>query len=362
MLNTVINNFDMEVYAILIFCSLTLSILGVFLVLKKVSMVIDAISHSVLLGIVLVFLLIKRLDSPFLIFGATFIGILTVYLVEIMGKNPRIKKDAAIGIVFTFFFAIAIIIISIYIRDVHMDTDAVFLGNIELTHISALKKIIPILLLNFSFVFLFYKELKIFIFDSTLAAILGFSSIIINYLLMTLISVTAVISFDIVGSVMTITCIIGPAAIALLLSKKLLNCIFLSLWFSFVSSSLGYFLGIIWDLPISGLISVVILVIFLLILFFETKNGIVAKIIKNHFQKKYFMVISFLMHLNNNEKDQRSNQISKLREELQWSLSSYDKCLTKALKLNYITIKKNQVFLNDTGKQILAQKTSSWGL
>lgn len=103
MVNKLLNEFDFSVYAVLIFCSLALSVLGVFVVLKKVSMVIDAISHSVLLGIVLAFLIVKNLNSPFLIVGAALIGVLTVYLVELMGKNPRIKKDAAIGFVFTFF-------------------------------------------------------------------------------------------------------------------------------------------------------------------------------------------------------------------------------------------------------------------
>ncbi|CCP88016.1 metal ABC transporter permease [Candidatus Phytoplasma solani] len=362
MVNKLLNEFDFSVYAVLIFCSLALSVLGVFVVLKKVSMVIDAISHSVLLGIVLAFLIVKNLNSPFLIVGAALIGVLTVYLVELMGKNPRIKKDAAIGIVFTFFFAIAITIISVHIRNVHMDTDAVFLGNIELTNIKVLKKIIPILLINFGFIVLFYKELKIFIFDPTLAAILGFSALIINYLLMTLISITAVIAFDIVGSVMTIACIIGPATIALLLSKKLLNCIFLSLWFAFISSSLGYFLGIIFDLPISGMISVVILIIFLSVLFFEPQNGIIAKIIKNNLQKKYFMVIAFLMHLSNNEKHKRLNDLQQLQQDLQWSSFRYQKCLQKALNLGYVAIVKKQVVLKEEGKKALTKKTTAWNV
>ncbi|MBS2126270.1 metal ABC transporter permease ['Fragaria x ananassa' phyllody phytoplasma] len=354
-----INQFDLDVYVVLVFCALALSVLGVFLVLKKVSMVIDAISHSVLLGIVLVFLVVKNLNSPFLILGATVIGLLTFYLVELIGNNPRIKKDSAIGIVFTFFFALAIIIISVYIRDVHMDTDAALLGNIELTNQSELPKIIVVLLVNLGFIFLFYKELKIFIFDPALAAILGFSSLIINYCLMTLISVTAVISFDIVGSVMTIACIIGPASIALLLSKKLVNCILLSMWFAFVTSSLGYFLGIIWDLPVSGLISVVILVLFLLVLIFEPQNGIIAKIIKNYVQKKSFMIIAFLMHLYNNDKVCKINYLSKLKEELQWSCINYDRCIQKSLKLDYIVIKNNHIFLKPLGKQILEEKIAS---
>ncbi|MBY7576983.1 metal ABC transporter permease, partial [Candidatus Phytoplasma sp. Tabriz.2] len=119
----------------------------------------------------------------------------------------------------------------------HLDTDAVFLGNIELTHIKQLKKIIPLLCLNLLFVLFFYKELKIYIFDPTLAVILGFSTTLINYLLMFLVSMTAVISFDVVGSIMVISCMIGPAATSLLVTKNLYNSFLLSLWLAFVNSS-----------------------------------------------------------------------------------------------------------------------------
>ncbi|WP_323847598.1 MAG: metal ABC transporter permease [Phytoplasma sp.] len=360
--NKILESFEKDVFLILILCSLSLANLGVFLILKKVSMVIDAISHSVLLGIVIAYLFVKNLNSPFLIFGATLVGILTVYLIELISKNKKISKDAAIGIIFTFFFSLAIIIISIYIRDIHIDTDAVFLGNIELTHISQLYKIIPILILNLCFVIIFFKELKIFIFDSHLANALGFSSLLINYCLMTLVSLTAVISFDIVGSIMAIVCMIGPAATSILLTKKLFNCWLLSLWLSFVSTSLGYYLGIYFDLPVSGLISVVILVMFLLVLLFEPRNGLIAKIIKNYFHKKTFMIILLLMHLENHLKQNIKNYIHDIQSDLKWSSERYQKCLKKAIREKYIIKKNQELIITDAGRNYLYQKNTSFGL
>lgn len=348
-------DFELDVFLVLIFTVITLSILGIFLILKKVAMIVDAISHSVLLGIVLVFLVSKDLNSPFLIIGAALMGVLTFFSIEFINKNSQFSQaDANIGIIFTFFFSIAIIIISIWTRDAHIDNDAVFLGNIELTDIKQLYKIIPILILNLAFIIIFYKEIKIFIFDPTLAIILGFSSILMNYLLITLVSLTAVIAFDVVGSIMAIACMIGPAATALLLTKKLLNILYLSVWLSIVSASLGYFLGILLDLPVSGLISTLILFMFLLVLFFEPKSGVIAKIINNYCKKQNFMLLTLLMHLQNhqNHKDQQ-NLINKIKIALKWHSTRYNRCVKKALKQGYIQIQTSKILLTPEGQFFL---------
>ncbi|RAM57670.1 zinc ABC transporter permease, partial [Candidatus Phytoplasma oryzae] len=339
----IIINFEFDIFIILILTSLALSSLGIFLVLKKVTMIVDAMSHSILLGIVLSFLIVRNLDSPLLILGATFMGILTSYIINLFSQNKRISEDSSIGIVFTFFFSLAIIIISISIRNIHIDADAVFLGNIELAHKKQIFKILPILLINLFFICIFYKELKFFIFDPSLFSILGFSTTIINYLLMFLVSLTTVVSFDLVGSVMVISSIIGPSATAFLLSKNLFKCFLLSLWISFVNTSIGYFLGILFDLPISSLIAFFNLIHFLIVLCLEPKNGFIAKTIKNNNQKKYFMLITLLIHLENHKK--QNILIKELNKNFKWSLNNLEKCLNKALKKNYIEFRKKYIIL-----------------
>ncbi|KND62677.1 metal ABC transporter permease [Candidatus Phytoplasma phoenicium] len=355
-ITTILKSFETDIFCILILCSLSLANLGVFLILKKVSMVIDAISHSVLLGIVLAYLIVKDLNSSFLIIGATLVGVLTVYLIELISKNSKISKDAAIGIIFTFFFSLAIIIISIFIRNIHIDTDAVFLGNIELAHSSKLYKIIPVLILNLLFVIIFYKELKIFVFDPSLTNLLGFSSLWINYSLMTLVSLTTVISFDLVGSIMTVACMIGPAATSRLLTKRLLTCWLLSLWLALVNTSLGYYLGIYFDLNVSGMIAVVTLVIFLIVLFCEPKKGIISKTITNYFHKKNLILINLLMHLENNLIQKKTNNIQNIKNELKWSEEIFRTCLRKALKSKYIIQKNKKILITSLGKKYLYQK------
>ena len=160
---------------------------GCFLILRKMAMMSDAISHSVLLGIVLMFFAIKTLHSPFLILAATITGLITVALTETLISSKRMKKDAAIGFIFPLFFAIAIVLISQFAANIHLDQDAVILGEIAFAPFNrwiigtfdlgpiAFWIMGSIGIINALFVSLFYKELKCATFDPSLAASLGFS-------------------------------------------------------------------------------------------------------------------------------------------------------------------------------------------
>ena len=216
-----------EVFAVLLITALTTSLLGVFLVLKGQAMTTDAISHTILLGIVLAFFITNDLRSPLLIIGATVIGLLTVYLIELISNSKLVKADASIGIVFTALFAIAVILVSRYADDVHLDIDVVLMGQvlfaplnrIDIFGISlpyALVQLTIILLINIIFVLLCYKELKVTSFDPIFAAVSGLSATLIYYILMSLVSVTAVTAFDAVGSILVISFFTAPAMTCLL--------------------------------------------------------------------------------------------------------------------------------------------------
>ena len=177
---------------------------------------------------------------------------------------------------------------------------------------------------------------------------------------MFLVSLTTVVSFDLVGSVMVISSIIGPSATAFLLSKNLFKCFLLSLWISFVNTSIGYFLGILFDLPISSLIAFFNLIHFLIVLCLEPKNGFIAKTIKNNNQKKYFMLITLLIHLENHKK--QNILIKELNKNFKWSLNNLEKCLNKALKKNYIEFRKKYIILKPKGKKFLKIIKKKFGL
>lgn len=119
-----------EVFAVLLVTALASSLLGVFLVLKGQAMTTDAISHTILLGIVIAFFITNDLRSPLLIIGAAVIGLITVYLIELVSASGLMKQDAAIGIVFTALFAAAVILVSRYADNVHLDIDIVLMGQV----------------------------------------------------------------------------------------------------------------------------------------------------------------------------------------------------------------------------------------
>jgi manganese/zinc/iron transport system permease protein len=205
---------ELEIQLVAVTVSVACSLAGVFLVLRRMALMSDAISHTVLLGIVLVFFITRDIASPFLVVGAAVMGVATVGLVELLRRTRLVREDASIGLVFPALFSIAVILITRYAGSVHLDTDAVLLGEIAFAPFRRLEvggvDLGPrslwvmggILLLNVTFIALLYKELKLSTFDPGLAAALGFAPGILHYAFMTLVSITAVGAFDTVGSIL----------------------------------------------------------------------------------------------------------------------------------------------------------------
>lgn len=119
-----------EILLIAIFMSAACALPGNFLVLRRMSMLTDAISHTVLLGIVLTFLAVGSLDSPLLIIGASLMGVLTVWLIELLYQSRLVASDSAIGLIFPLLFSIAVILVTRYAGNVHLDTDCILLGEL----------------------------------------------------------------------------------------------------------------------------------------------------------------------------------------------------------------------------------------
>ncbi|RMG68597.1 MAG: metal ABC transporter permease, partial [Calditrichaeota bacterium] len=194
------SSIQLEIQLIASVVALACALPGVYLVLRKMAMMSDAISHAILFGIVIAFFVTGDITSPFLIAAAALTGLLTVSLVELIYRTRLVKEDASIGLVFPLLFSIGVILISHYADRVHLDTDAVLLGELAFAPFNrlviwgidwgpkALYVMGGILLLNAGFIYFFYKELKLATFDPALAAALGFAPGLIHYLLMGLVS------------------------------------------------------------------------------------------------------------------------------------------------------------------------------
>ena len=202
------NILQLQIVVIALLACVACVIPGIFLVLRGVALMSDAISHAVLLGIAVMFLWVRNLDSPLLLIGAALAGLATVFLTEMIIQTRRLKADAAIGIVFPLFFSCGIILITLFARDVHLDIDMVILGEIAFAPFNrlmlwgydlgpaALYVLGLNVLLNVGFVWFFYKELTLSIFDYDFAYVTGFAPTALYYSLMFLTSITAVSAFS----------------------------------------------------------------------------------------------------------------------------------------------------------------------
>ena len=279
----------LEIIIIAILTAITCVLPGVFLVLRGVAMMSDAISHAILLGIAIMFLWVRKLESPLLVIGAALSGVFTVVCTQMIIKSKRLKSDAAIGLIFPLFFSVGVILISQYARNVHIDMDMVLLGEIAFTPFNrlfindidcgpyALWIVGCSLIVNSLFVFLLYKELVITTFDATLACMSGFAPGVFYYALMILTSLTAVAAFDIVGSIMVVAFMITPPAAAYLLTHCVKKMIMLSIVIATLCAIFGCLFASLYDVSIAGSIATMTGLFFvggLIYLFLFHKNNI----------------------------------------------------------------------------------------
>ena len=261
---------QIEIQIIASLVAIACAIPGVFLVLRRMSLISDAISHAILPGIVVGFFITQDLSSPLLIILAAFTGILTVFLVEFIQKTGLVKEDTAIGLIFPALFSIGVILIAQNANDVHLDIDAVLLGELAFAPFDRLElygfDVGPKSLMGNRCYFInyikpiitFFKELKVSTFDMGLASALGFSPAVLHYGLMSVASVTTVGAFDAVGAILVVALTIAPAATAYLLTKNLKTMLVYSIVFGVFSAISGYWLAHSLDASIAGSITSVL--------------------------------------------------------------------------------------------------------
>ena len=362
---------------ILIITSLACAILGVFLVLRRLSMVSDAISHSVLLGIVIGYFITKDIGSALLIIGASLFGVLTTICIELLIKSKRVSEDASVGIIFPMFFSVAVILITRYARNVHLDTEVVLIGEIILApfhRINFLGASLPkalvqmsfVLLINIIFVTVFFRKLKISSFDPVYAGVAGIAGTGLYYIFMALISFTAVSAFESVGAILAIAFFISPAASAYLISKDLKITLLLSAVYAIVNSCIGYFLAVKFNVSMSGMCAVVSGLTFMITMAVYP-GGIITKMIRYIKNKNRFSRELLILHIDNHTgKKNALGELgySTIREHIAWSDSKLKYVLDKLIKKGYVyRAKERGVYsLTETGKKLSNDIRKHYGL
>ena len=268
---------------------------GCFLVLRKMSMMGDAISHAVLPGIAIGFLLTQSRASMGMFLGAAATGLLTAVLTQWVSRFGRVDRGAAMGIVFTTLFAVGLLLIRQASDHVDLDPGCVLYGAMELTPLDtvtlagseiprAVLVIGAAMLVNLVVVVAFFKELRLSSFDPELSDTLGFSSNFLHYLLMVLVAVTTVAAFEAVGSIIVIAMLVVPPATALLLTRRLVPMLVIASAAGVVSAALGHLSALTvpgWfgfdSTSSSGMMAVANGLLFLLAWLFGPAEGIATR-------------------------------------------------------------------------------------
>ena len=271
------------------------ALLGNYLVLRRMSMMGDAISHAVLPGLAIAFLITGSRESLPMLIGAVAIGVLTAFMVQGISKLSNLDKGATMGVVFTTLFAVGLILIRQAADHVDLDPGCVLYGAIELTPLDTHEILgyeIPaaaltnagMLLLNALFIVIFYKELKITTFDPALATTMGINANVMHYVLMTFVAATTVAAFESVGSILVIAMLIVPAASAHLLTDRLPAMLTISLVIAAAAAIVGHVFAITipgWfgfrDTSTAGMMGVAAGIIFILVFLFAPRHGMVSR-------------------------------------------------------------------------------------
>jgi manganese/zinc/iron transport system permease protein len=325
---------EVEILAIGIVTAVAAALPGAFLVLRRMALVSDAISHAILPGIVAAFFITHDLTSPLLLAAAAATGVLTVALIEALGRTRLVAEDAAIGLVFPALFALGVVMISRWAGDVHLDTDAVLLGELAFAPFdrlqvagvdlgpSALWSMGAILLLNAAAILVAFKELKLATVDPELAAVLGFSPVLVHYGLMSLVSVTAVGAFNAVGSILVVALMIAPPATAYLLVDRFGAMLWLTVLVAAISAAAGYGVAYLLDVSIAGSMATACGFLFGTALLLAPRRGLISQVKRRRRQRFDFGVRMLLVHLLHHEHASDAIEecrLSTLHHHLQWS-------------------------------------------
>ncbi|BFH66797.1 manganese transport system membrane protein MntC [Paenibacillus dendritiformis] len=248
-------------------------VIGCFIVLRGMALMGDAISHAVLPGVAISYML-----GINYFYGAVVSGILTAVGIGVINQNSRVKSDSSIGLVFSAAFALGIILITS--AKSATDLTQILFGNVLSVRASDMWLTVAVGGIVLLAVLLFYKELLVSSFDETMAAAYGLKTRLIHYSIMVLLTLVTVASLQTVGVILVVSMLITPASTAYLLTNRLSTMIGLAMFFGALSSMIGLYVSFLYNLPSGPVIALATTSIFLLAFLFSPKQGVIRRMLK----------------------------------------------------------------------------------
>lgn len=263
-------------------------LLSPFLVLRRNALMGDAVSHAVLPGIVLVYLLLDtRAELP-VIAGAALFATLCVLAIDGLRATGLVRSDAAIALVFPALFALGVLGVTQWASDVHLDLDSTIYGEIafvpfrtvQLGGVEVARSIVVVglvALANLALLVALWKELKATTFDPEFARTIRIAPALLSRLVLVAVAVTAVTAFDSVGAILVVTLLVVPGATALLLSERLWAMVAISVGIGWVGAIGGRELAYAHDASIAGAMGLVCTACFVVALLAAPRHGVIAR-------------------------------------------------------------------------------------
>jgi len=264
-----------------VFTAVSCALLGAFLVLRKMTMVGDAISHAVLPGIAVAYWLSQSRASLWMFLGAAAVGVLATIIIELLRKKLKVQSDASIGMTFTTLFALGVILITFWSDSVDLDQECVLYGEIAYVPFNtwsfgglnmgpiALWSSGLLLLAVLAYTIIGFKGLKMSSFNEDYAAVLGIGVAAWNLSLMAMVSFATVVSFESVGAILVVALLVVPAATAYLLVEKLHLLLIGAGSIALLAALGGYALSRWMDTSIAGTVATLLGVQFLIVLLYH---------------------------------------------------------------------------------------------
>ncbi|WP_436964440.1 metal ABC transporter permease [Staphylococcus xylosus] len=249
-------------------------VIGCFIVLRSLALMGDAISHAVLPGVAISYMM-----GINFFYGAVVFGVLAALGIGFVNQNSKIKSDSSIGIVFSSFLALGVLLITK--AQSSIDLTEILFGNVLTVKPEDRTITFIVVAIVLIVIIVFYKEFLLSSFDPTMAAASGLPVKFIHYTLMVLLTLVTVASLQTVGVILVVSLLITPASTAYLLTKRLSTMILTSALIGMVSSVIGLFFSVTFNLPSGVVIVLVLTIIFVITFFLAPKNGLLWKTIKS---------------------------------------------------------------------------------
>lgn len=342
------------------------ALLGTFLVLRGEAMAGDAISHAIVLGIVLAWMLTGARSGPLAVGGAVLAGVAAVFGAQLLARSRLLGHDAATGIVFPAMFALGVLLINLNARNLHLDPDTVLLGEIGFVWLDTVTllgmdwpvagvTLAAVGLVNLLFVGLFWKELKLAAFDPGLAQALGFRPALLGLGLLALTAATAVASFDAVGVVLFLAFLIVPAVTGRLVAASTGGMMGLAVLSGVSAVGIGYVGAVHWDVSLGGSMAVATGLGLAVALVASPRSGMVAALIRRRAIREESLVAVLLAHLAAHEGTERAAEEctpEALVEHLRWSPDQAQTVLVTALERGVIRRDGARLSLTEAGRAL----------